>query len=433
MKNFFHINKFSQKALGTEKRWIFYTIAAISAFGNALDLFLMRLTISHPIFYVNVFTVLLSLLLIVLRIKRKVPLHTATAVLLYTLVINFVISQIFSIDLMFYEGHYFRLSFYVWIIMLLAGFTINKRHVIYLSCSQLALFLIAISSGNQYILENSSTIVLGILIYSFCVYYILLLLERFYEKTRSLAVSLSSEKKHIKSVDRVLKQEADMKNRLFSIISHDLKNHSNLMLNFSILLQKRLAENETDAATKMADALYQATENNNTLLINLLEWAKTQTGSSIFTPQTIDIEALLEDIKLYFEHTAEFKSISLTIDNEINKPVTADPIMLSSTLRNLVSNAIKFSPTSGKVSIEARMHPDYFSLKVSDHGVGMSSTKIKQLISGQPAHSTRGTNDEKGSGLGFSICQNFIQKHGGKISIGSIEGKGTEVLVNIPQ
>ena len=430
---FFTINTISQKSFGREKRWLFYFLASISMLANLLDIAFIGLDTCNPILYINTAHLIAIAILIVMRYFRKIPAHCGALGIVYLIIINISVSLIITNDQELFAQEFLRYSLYIWMTTLIAGFLVNRNHVLIIEIWHIVLLLFTVASGNSYIVDNQIMLFLAITIFSGCLYYIIFLLDKNYITNRKLLEAMHYDRVQLRKQERRLLREDETKNRLFSIISHDLKSNSNLLLNFSILLQKRILQQEYAPAEKMCDAIYQAADNNHNLLVNLLEWTRAQSETIEFRPTLVDAEALLAELKNSFEQTLATKHLSLQIECVAPKPIRADGNMLASILRNLLSNAIKFSPIHTTVSISVQSFPQHICFRISDNGIGMCAEKVAQLQHDGIVNSTRGTADEKGSGLGFSISRYFVEKHNGTITVSSIEGKGTEVQVNFPQ
>jgi signal transduction histidine kinase len=420
------------KTFGKEKRWLFYFLTLVTLLANIVDIGLLRITADDPIFYINLGSVLVMGVMLALHYKRLVPVHIAGAVVIYTLMLNFLLSMIVWKGIPNYDSHFMRISLFIWNTILITGFILDKRHIFALGGFNLLLLLMGAMTGNEFLLEQMVMIVLSIVVFCLCAYYAIGLVEKNYRKTRELAESLHEERNKIREQQVLLRQADDTKNKLFAIISHDLKSNSNLLLNFSLLLEKRVEAGQYGPASEMCRAIHQAADNNNSLLTNLLEWTRKQSGVIQFSPRLIDMSEVFAEVADDLSHSLKQKQINLDVSNSITKPVFADPVMLTSILRNLLSNAVKFSPMSASVKLNCSLASGTLVIHIADSGLGMSRDKQASLLSDGIAASTRGTSDEKGCGLGFSICKDFVERHSGRISLFSIEGKGTEVTVSIP-
>ncbi len=215
------------------------------------------------------------------------------------------------------------------------------------------------------------------------------------------------------------------KDKFFSIIAHDLKNPFNTIIGFSDMMKESIRLN--DPAT-----FYEYTEMINTsaiqtlrLLDNLLEWANSQRGKLTFTPVQVILKELVKDEFVMLDDMAIGKNIELR--NNVNDLITvvADKNMLRTILRNLITNAVKFTHRDGKVEVDAIVYPGHVEVTVSDNGIGMPKVTMAKLFRIDANLSTRGTENEKGTGLGLFLCKEFVEKHGGKIWVVSEENKGS--------
>lgn len=231
----------------------------------------------------------------------------------------------------------------------------------------------------------------------------------------------------LKDSERGLRKSNAAKDKFFSIIAHDLKTPFSTLLGFNYLLMKEYHQYDDSKRESMIRSLYDMTKQTFNLLENILVWSRSQTGGIPFAPRAINIsKMLLENIRLYTP-TARAKSISLTTGSEIKDVfVFADPEMIQTVIRNLVTNAIKFTPEKGKISISIDdRDEEQIIVSITDTGVGIKEDKKDQLFRIDNSYSTRGTNDEKGTGLGLVLCKEFVEKNGGRIWIESTPGKGS--------
>ena len=168
------------------------------------------------------------------------------------------------------------------------------------------------------------------------------------------------------------------------------------------------------------------------MLNNLLQWAKSQSGNTNFTPNTLDLKPIIIEIFDILKSTAEIKNISLNYNESIQVEVYADKDMLKTVLRNLICNGIKFSNTNGEINISAKQKQNLIEITVLDNGVGMNEEIRSKLFEFGKNLTTSGTANEKGSGLGLILCKEFVDKHGGQIWIESEVGKGSAFRFSLP-
>jgi len=229
-----------------------------------------------------------------------------------------------------------------------------------------------------------------------------------------------------------LKELNATKDKFFSIIAHDLKNPFNAIIGFSNLLTEQIQKKDQDGIEEYVSIIRNSSQRAMDLLTNLLEWSRSQTGRMEFNPEYIELVALINHVTELTDAAAGQKSIAIKKELPHNINVFADKAMLSTILRNLISNAIKFTNSGGFIVISARQNQNDITVTISDSGVGIAADGIKKLFRIDESFSTIGTQNETGTGLGLLICKEFVQKHGGKIRAESKPGKGSIFSFTIP-
>jgi PAS domain S-box-containing protein len=236
----------------------------------------------------------------------------------------------------------------------------------------------------------------------------------------------------------LLKQKKELqklnseKDKFFSIIAHDLINPFNSIINFSNLLEGHVKNKENDEIEEISKIIHRSSNRMMNLLVNLMEWSQSKTGRMDFAPTHFEMEDLINDAMLLFDETAKQKNIILQKSIELGKPILADRNMLFTVVRNLISNAIKYSNIDGVINITAKENKGVLDVSVSDNGVGMEYERIQKLFQLNEIYSTLGTEREKGTGLGLILCKDFIEKHNGKIWVESTINKGSVINFSIP-
>jgi PAS domain S-box-containing protein len=231
---------------------------------------------------------------------------------------------------------------------------------------------------------------------------------------------------------QILNELNATKDKFFSIIAHDLKNPIRSILGFSELLQEEAKESENKSISSYADILYSSAKQTAELLENLLDWANGQQNSFPFSPSEVVINELISEEINILRPLADQKNIKLVDSTAGQIRVTADKKMIGTVIRNLISNAIKFTKKDGSILVEACLQPESAVLTVTDTGIGMSKENIAKLFHIVDGFTTRGTENEKGTGLGLVLCKEFIEKHGGEIQVSSELGKGSQFRFSIP-
>lgn len=230
------------------------------------------------------------------------------------------------------------------------------------------------------------------------------------------------------------------KDKFFSIVAHDLRNPISTFVSLSEFLMENGKDFDDKEMDEIAVQMHKDSKNTLLLLENLLEWAKAQSDVISYNPKPIKLAELFEEVLSQVELCAKTKSITIKGIKHQDLTVVGDKNMLNTVLRNLVMNAIKFTPRGGVVELiaeEKDNEQDTSStvvITVSDNGLGIAKENIPDLFSLMKDSRRRlGTDDEKGSGLGLIICREFIEKHQGKIWAESEFGKGTDIKFTIPR
>ncbi len=229
-----------------------------------------------------------------------------------------------------------------------------------------------------------------------------------------------------------LKELNATKDKLFSIIAHDLRSPFNSILGFSSLLIDEIKEINSEKPTEYINLINSAVNNTLILLDNLLSWAKSQTGQIVFKPEEINLTSVIYKIIELSNSIAEIKNISLNHNPSDEIEVYTDQNMLKTVLRNLISNAIKFTQPGGNINVFAISKQNQVEITISDDGVGMNKETINILFKIDTNYTTTGTANEEGSGLGLVLCKEFVEKLGGNIWVESEEGKGSDFKFTLP-
>jgi signal transduction histidine kinase len=220
--------------------------------------------------------------------------------------------------------------------------------------------------------------------------------------------------------------------KFLSIIAHDLRSPFSSILGILELLKMSLKEFNKDEIEEYIDIVYNSANNTLILLDNLLVWAVSQNKEKNFHPVKINLFDLLQEEIESLKTLANQKQIEMSHSVEPCLNVTADLQMVKTVLRNLINNAIKYSNPNGEIRIMACELKKFVEVSVKDNGIGISDENQKKLFKVDSFHSTPGTHNEKGTGLGLLLCKEFIELHGGNIRIESQPGKGSRFAFTLP-
>lgn len=223
------------------------------------------------------------------------------------------------------------------------------------------------------------------------------------------------------------------KDRFFSIIAHDLRGPFSSFLGVTQLLDEKLSELTKEDIQDFAASMRISATNLFSLLENLLQWAKIKQGLIPFEPKNMLLFKIAEESIVNVHEPAKNKRIEIVNDIEDGVEVYADKNMLQTVIRNLVSNAIKFTPKGGKISLNAKVNEDKsVEVSVKDSGIGMNPIMMDNLFRLDVRTNRPGTEGEASTGLGLILCKDFIEKQGGKIWVESEEGKGSVFHFTVP-
>jgi PAS domain S-box-containing protein len=237
----------------------------------------------------------------------------------------------------------------------------------------------------------------------------------------------------LKESEEKLRQLNATKDKFFGIISHDLRSPFNAILGFADILRNSDAGIDTETTKKFANNIYEASYNAFKLLENLLEWSRIQMKKIVFSPENVNFSFLLEEILLIVKPQITNKKISILRGINSFETLTADYNMLQSIMRNLITNAIKFSNIDGEITISAEKINNEIIISVKDNGIGISAENQLKLWNLSEQFTNKGTLNEQGTGLGLLLCKELVEKHGGKIWVESEIDKGCCFKFTLPQ
>jgi PAS domain S-box-containing protein len=237
----------------------------------------------------------------------------------------------------------------------------------------------------------------------------------------------------LRQSEKKLKQLNATKDKFFSIIAHDLKNPFGSIMGFSNLILKKTDEQHFEKVADYARIIRKASADGFQLLENLLEWSRAQNGTLKHTPSNVLLNELIAHNIEICAGMAENKSISLKSHGNTNYHVFIDEDMINTVIRNLITNAIKFTPENKNIIISAQQKDEAFvAVSIADEGIGIDTSDMKKLFKIEHSHSTRGTQGEEGTGLGLLLCKEFVEKNGGKIWVEPATKVGSIFTFTLP-
>jgi signal transduction histidine kinase len=236
----------------------------------------------------------------------------------------------------------------------------------------------------------------------------------------------------LKESEKQLQQLNADKNLFISILSHDMRSPFTVILGYSELLLENIRKIDINEIENFANNINTAAQNTYSLLEDILLWARTQQGRIPFKPQILSFADICKNILEILNQKADSKNILINLNAPDGINIFADVDMLKTIMRNLVSNAIKFTNKNGTINISAVENSENVTISVTDTGIGIEPGSLTKLFDISQNHTTRDLSGEKGTGLGLVLCKEFIEKHGGKIWVESEQGKGSEFKFTLP-
>jgi PAS domain S-box-containing protein len=236
----------------------------------------------------------------------------------------------------------------------------------------------------------------------------------------------------LKVSERKLISLNNTKDKFFSIIAHDLKSPLSTISGFSDYINQMPLATECCDLKKYTTLIYSASSNALALLENLLEWARVQQGTIPYNPKLLPLRDIAQSAMMPLINNALNKEILLVNQIPEKIDVFCDVNMISTLIRNLINNAIKFTYNKGVVNIESIQLQDEVVVSVSDNGIGIDPDSFERLFCTENNFSSKGTNNEGGTGLGLVLCKEFAERHGGRIWAKSTLGEGSTFFFSLP-
>lgn len=222
------------------------------------------------------------------------------------------------------------------------------------------------------------------------------------------------------------------KDKFFSIVAHDLRNPFNILVSYTNLLKTNFDSFSTAEVQQIINDLSNASENGYNLLQNLLLWSRTQTNRLHVFKTNFNLLQIVNQVKGLVEFNLAEKNQQLAVDVNPGLVLFADKDMISTVMRNLVFNAVKFSAKGSQIEVKSTVEKDRVRIDVIDSGIGIDAETQEKLFRLHFNASTKGTEGESGSGLGLVICREFVEMNNGKIWVESIPGKGSVFSFTLP-
>lgn len=243
---------------------------------------------------------------------------------------------------------------------------------------------------------------------------------------------IETQKNELEILNSQLLEANATQDKLYSIIAHDLRNPLQFLLFSTDVLYSDYEGMQEEMVSSYIGKVFKTVQNMSDLLENLLQWSMSQSGTLECRPRPINLNELVDEVTDFFYEDAEKKNIELEASITANTCVYADEDMIKSVLRNLISNALKFTAKTGRVTLTTYKKDDFIIISVADTGLGIPQEKLTTLFKIGLNATTQGTCKEKGTGLGLILCKELVEKNGGEIFVKSEEGQGSCFEFSIP-
>ncbi|MBK8806631.1 MAG: response regulator [Bacteroidales bacterium] len=257
-------------------------------------------------------------------------------------------------------------------------------------------------------------------------------IQQITRKNRELERVVADRTSELVVANSELKELNNTKNKLFTIIAHDLKNPMSILIGFSSMLSSNFKTITEEKKMSYIKLIADSSNNIFKQLEQLLSWAMAQSNNLNHNPQNCDIEIIVKEVTTLLSEMAQKKEIEIYTSHSLTRMAYIDAGMISTVVRNLTTNALKFTPQGGRISIVASEVDEMIIVSISDSGVGMTEEQCSKLFRVNENKTTYGTNNEKGTGLGLVICKEFVEKNGGTIAVESQLNKGTTFTFTMP-
>lgn len=447
--------------LKKEIRIVFYLLTFLGTIGHIVDIF-VNLDNRPELAVQNSIVVLLMLLAVFLNISANIPLKALLVFVVYTLIasifLGYYLSGYKQVD---FESIFFRNALYGSFLLSLATLFVNKKHA-YLIVGLFILYTlpILIRTAHQSSWTNHLVALILFVAFGVIMYVISDHLEKSFKeiildrdviqiqksKLEELLKSNSIESQKVLYQNKIisrknaqllmqgekLREANETKNKFLSIIAHDLKNPMATIKGFAELLLTRFDTLTDEKKELYVQSIYRASDSLYILLDNLLLWARNQSGKLKISCEKFNVCDALEGEVQNFVAMAQKKEIDLKIEKAGICAIVADKNMITTIVRNLLSNAIKFSYRKSTVILRIEPLETILRISVIDNGTGMDKKQKETIFETRSENRKEGTEGEPSTGLGLSLCQEFVHLHNGSIRVESEPGKGSLFWFEVP-
>jgi signal transduction histidine kinase len=405
-------------------------VGLVGLMGYIIDALLFP--VSYELALMNIVCSFFTSLALIFHIVKKPRIELSLSLFALILLVNLLLAPFFQISEPDFSAFYIRNTLFFWVIMPLLGLTIHKNMFIISAILYLVQFgVILLVSKNPFLVNSSATIFLVLIGYLYIILFLLRMLEEAAQKTEKLITELRNNNNELINKREELSSLVKTKDKLFSVLAHDLQSPFMGISGLSDMIKENAEKGNTDEVIEYSKMIADTTKRTSTLFTNILDWAASQTGELEMKHTINNLDECLDETIALLQDHQQRKNITIQRDNT-NIEFSADPNALKTVLRNLISNALKFTPNDGIIKISAKKNKDEVVVSISDSGVGIKSDLIPMIFKMDSYISTEGTDQEQGTGIGLSLCREMIARHNGKIWAESELGQGSVFHFSLP-
>ncbi|HCI71720.1 MAG TPA: hypothetical protein DHV30_14465 [Balneola sp.] len=405
-------------------------VGLVGLMGYIIDALLFP--VSYELALMNIVCSFFTSLALIFHIVKKPRIELSLSLFALILLVNLLLAPFFQISEPDFSAFYIRNTLFFWVIMPLLGLTIHKNMFIISAILYLVQFgVILLVSKNPFLVNSSATIFLVLIGYLYIILFLLRMLEEAAQKTEKLITELRNNNNELINKREELSSLVKTKDKLFSVLAHDLQSPFMGISGLSDMIKENAEKGNTDEVIEYSKMIADTTKRTSTLFTNILDWAASQTGELEMKHTINNLDECLDETIALLQDHQQRKNITIQRDNT-NIEFSSDPNALKTVLRNLISNALKFTPNDGIIKISAKKSKDEVVVSISDSGVGIKSDLIPMIFKMDSYISTEGTDQEQGTGIGLSLCREMIARHNGKIWAESELGQGSVFHFSLP-
>jgi signal transduction histidine kinase len=446
----------------------YYIMSLLGITGNVMDILTIYIKAPNFELYLNIVAIAFLITAGLLYNRKIISLKAGFAIALYAIYGNMLLSNYGFVHEKFHDFYLLREAIFTGFLITAAFLFVGHKHGFFIGVTYLMFFTYAAyDSRSEFLMTNLYVVFIVFICYILTLNLFSRLINRSlskihedsdlireqneklthindelvesqrqinaqHEELITLSESLFKQNQELEDKNKKLEDAIYQKTKFFSIIAHDLKSPISSITS----LTEQMLENY-ERMTEEKKKIWLSKSLNSTkllyeLLENLLIWSRSQIGMLEINPQLVNLDETIDKIFNIYRNYASNKSIQLIKKIDPNLSIYVDYMMLETILRNLTSNAIKYSFENGSVTIEAKKTRQHIKVSVTDTGVGIRPDRKDTLFAMDNNSFTIGTSGEKGTGLGLRICKEFIEKHNGKIWLESRNETGTSVIFSIP-